>query len=165
MQKKSNCGVFEAGHTTTHSFFLHLNAQLRSKAGQFDYTKTSFVDCHTFEVYMLHCRTSQVWLAYNSNEKRNPSSHCSSSRQSSTLLVNRNVMFCDCPEKTSLNWKGQKTSKINGPEQDCGVSAIYCLYSQFDTNMTLWGNICYYEKENCRKVCWGEATFLLGSDL
>jgi len=34
LNAKEDCEVFEGGRTATHSFFFHLNAQLRSKAGQ-----------------------------------------------------------------------------------------------------------------------------------
>lgn len=119
----------------------------------FGYTKMSLVDCWFFEMCMLHCRNSQVWLDYSSNGRRNCSSHCSSSEQGSMLLIDGNMTWLyDCPEKSSLNWEGWKTcwlptaNKTIGPDQDTGVITIqYNLDCYIDF-------LCSYSFQPCSSV-------------
>lgn len=111
-------------------------AQLRSKAGSLWLHQKSFVNCQSFEMYMLHCRNSQVWLDYSSNGRRNCSSHCSSCGQSSMILIDGNMTwFMIAQRKAPWNEKGERPADFLLLNKPVGqIRMLGC--SQFSTIWT-----------------------------
>lgn len=127
MPRKRNCGIFQAGHTASCSFFFHSTAQ--------EQTQMSFFNCQSFEMYMLYCRNSQVWLDYSSNGRRNCSSHCSSG-QSNTLLIDGNMTwFVIVQRKDPSTEKGKRPADYLLLTKAVGQNRILG-YSQFSTIQT-----------------------------
>lgn len=87
-------------------------------------------------MYMQHCRNSQVCLDYNSNGRRNCSSCCSSSGQSSMLLIDGNMTwFVITQRKDPWTEKGERPADyLLLPKP---VGQVWILgYLQFSTIQT-----------------------------
>lgn len=115
----------------------------------------SFVNCQSFEMYMLRCRNSQVCLDYSSNGRRNFSSHCSSG-QSSTLLIDGNMTwFVTAQGKDPWTEKGERPADYLLLTKPVDQKRILG-YSQFGTIRTATFISCAVTVFNLALVlsCW-----------